>query len=562
MSGAPSRARRAAPRMRAHPPRRRPWCDAGLALAAGALSALAQPPYDLFPILFLTLPALVLLLDRVDAAATGRGRLARAALVGWCFGFGYFLAGLWWIGAAFLVEAEKFAWLMPFAVAGLPAGLALFTALAAALAMALWGPGVWRILALALGFTVAEWLRGTVLTGFPWNGFGYALTGSLTLAQGAGLVGVYGLVPVAVFVGASPAALLGPGGRIRWRPGLAATAAGAALLAGLWAFGSDRLAVTGRAGEVPGARLRLVQPAVDQRDKWKPENRAAIFARYLELSRGSGAEGDRIDAGTLVLWPESALPFYYQSAPDARAAVAELLPDGAGLVTGALRYELRKTDSTDADVYNSVLLIGDDGEVEASYDKVRLVPFGEFMPFQDVLEAWGLRQLTELKGGFAAGSEHVALTPKIAPPFAPLICYEVIFPGIMQSVEPDPAWILNVTNDAWFGDTAGPHQHLRQAQLRAVETGLPVIRVANTGISAVIGPGGEIRAMAALDRTAVIVAALPKPVQPAVAHQYRGLLLAVILAGMAIVLLARRLRARNKLLVAGMTSSTDAKIST
>ena len=501
----PAPAAPAAPRLFA-------WRDRGIGFAAGAALALTQPPYDFLPVLLLSFTTLVLLIDRsFRVRATPASARAAAAALGWCFGFGYFLAGLWWIGAAFLVDADKFAWLLPFAVAGLPAGLALFFALATFLAAMVWPAGPLRLVALAAACTVSEWLRGVILTGFPWNEIGYALTGSAELMQAASLVGVNGLTFLAVLVGAAPAALLDRRGA--WRPfaGTAALAGAAVLIAALWIAGSERLRRAESLGSVPGLTLRLVQPAIAQKDKWNPALREANFERLLTLSR----EGETpLGPGTLLIWPESSLPFFYQVTPLARIEIADLLPPGAVLVTGALRFEGDPAgDPRALDVYNSIFVVDAQGEVIDAYDKVDLVPFGEFLPLQPWLEAIGLRQLTELKGGFVAGSERRTLTVGTAPAFVPLICYEVIFSGRIGGAGGDrPGWLLNLTNDAWFGDTAGPHQHLRQARLRAVETGLPVVRAANTGISAIIDPYGQMVAGRPLDTAAVMDQKLPRAI--------------------------------------------------
>ncbi len=514
------------------------WRRYLLAFGAGAISTLALAPLHLWPVMFATLPVIVWLLDGIVARApTFAARLRGAAILGWWFGFGYFFASLYWIGFAFFVQAEQFAWMSPLGILGMPVGLALFYALAPAVASAVWRPGPARIFVFALAFFAVELLRGHILTGFPWNAIGYTLAAPDTLMQAGALVGVYGLGFFAVLIFAAPATLTDQTGRgLRYlMPALAAM-----LLAGMAGWGWGRLAQP-LPSDVAGPKLRIVQANIPQAEKWKPESRDWIFQRYERLSRGGASLSADI---THVVWPEAALPFVYLFDDDIaeesqREAFDRLLPPGAMLITGANRAETVTNDAGErlvSAVYNSVLALDDRGEVIAIADKSHLVPFGEYLPFQETLEAIGIRQLTNLPGGFAASGGIGNLSLAGLPPFTPLICYEIIFPG---SVTPDdrPGWLLNVTDDSWFGETAGPYQHLHKARMRAVEEGLPVIRAANTGISAVIGPRGELRKRLALGSMGAIDARLP----PAVAeplHARAGALIhwAIAVAGLCLAL--------------------------
>lgn len=426
-------------------------------------------------------------------------------------------AGLYWIGFAFFVQADQFAWMSPLGILVMPAGLALFYALGLAIAAAFWRPGPARVVTLALVFFAVEWLRGHVLTGFPWNAIGYTLAAPDALIQSGALVGVYGLNFFAVLILAAPATLTD-----RTSPLLRAVvpSLAALLLAGMGGWGHWRLSQPLPA-DVTGPKLRVVQANIPQADKWNPDARDRIFKRYLRLSRdGDALASTRV---THVIWPEAALPFVYLFDDDIakqsqKQAFNRLLPSGTTLITGANRAETVQNAEGErivSAVYNSVLALDDGGGVIARADKSHLVPFGEYLPFQDTMEAIGFRQLTGLPGGFAAGPGITNLSLAGVPHFTPLICYEIIFPGAVTPNE-RPAWLLNLTDDSWFGETAGPYQHLHQAQMRAVEEGLPVIRAANTGISAVIGPRGRVRqrlplgAMGAMDTT--LPPALPPPV--------------------------------------------------
>jgi apolipoprotein N-acyltransferase len=505
------------------------------------------------PVLWLTLPVLVWLIDGIGTGASGRGRAASllsrigaAALIGWAFGFGYFLAGLYWVGFAFLVEADLFGWLLPFAVALLPAGLALFTAASCALAVLFWSSGAGRIFALAAAVTAGEWLRGHVLGGFPWNLMGYALAFTDPLAQSAAIFGVYGLSFLTVLVFASPAVLGTAEGKAAARAWLVPLLA-VAILPALALYGLWRLPGAAQP-EVAGVRLRIVQPNIPQRQKWLPENRGKILAEYLSMTdEATSPASSGVSDPTHVIWPESALPFVLSENAEALAAIAALLPDHVTLITGAVRRAPPAAGDADAKnrAFNSVHVINGRGEIVATYDKANLVPFGEFLPLQGLLERIGLEQLTRMRGGFTAGPAARTLHLEGAPAVAPLVCYEIIFPGSAIDRSDRPGWMLNVTNDAWFGDSSGPRQHLHQARLRAVEEGLPLVRAANTGISGVIDPYGRIVARLPLNRRGVIDGGLPEALPPTVFARYGDRILAALTAIGFLAALAGMLRDRR-----------------
>lgn len=496
------------------------WRRRALAVAAGAASVLAMAPFFLWPVLFLTLPLLVFLIDHAVTTAPRRAP-AHAASITWLFAFGYFLAGLFWIGEAFLVEAEKFAVLMPFAVMAMPAGLALFWAGAAAVASLFWQPGRQRVVVLALTLAAAEWLRGHILTGFPWNVLGYALTAPDALMQSAALLGIYGLTFVAVILFALPLVIWGDasrdGVRQPMRVAMFPACASLATLAALYAWGSFRLAIE-RPDDQP-LRVRLVQPSIPQREKWRAELQRRNFERHLDLTRRN-TEGTIDDAKgiDLVVWPEAAMPFLVLDMPAALEAIGRVVPEGGHLVAGLIRVEPAPLRTArPRKIFNSLAAFGPDGRPIAVYDKTHLVPFGEYLPLQDTLEAIGLEQLTRIRGGFDIGpSPRPLLRVAGLPAFAPLICYEIIFPRtVIQSAE-RPAALLNLTNDGWFGNTTGPRQHFHQTRVRAVEEGLPVIRSANNGISAVIDAYGRVSARLDLDVAGAVDANLPGRLPPPV----------------------------------------------
>ncbi|CAL74017.1 Apolipoprotein N-acyltransferase (ALP N-acyltransferase) [Bradyrhizobium sp. ORS 278] len=500
------------------------WKRAAIALAAGAVSSLAMAPFNAWPVLAVTFPVLVWL---IDGAAAGRRRgIPAAALTGFCFGMGYFVPGLYWIGNAFLVDADTFAWLMPFAVLGLPAYLALFPALGFALARLLWTRDATRILALAVCLTASEWLRGHALTGFPWNTFGYALSQPLALAQAASLVGIWGMTFVTIAVFASPAVLID--GKT-WREGWRAPAAAAAGLVLLGVFGAVRLGQHPTAF-VPDLKLRIMQPNLQQDVKFNYGAKADVMRRYLALSdRASGPKSTGVRDTDVLIWPESAFPFFLTREADAMGQIADLLPAGTVLITGSVRAPDGPRTGPITRAYNSIYVIDHDGTVLSVYDKLHLVPFGEFLPFQNLLERIGLEQLTRVQGGFIPGTIRRNLDVPHAPRVLPLICYEAIFPTDSAANDDRPGWIVNLTNDGWFGVSTGPHQHLQQAQWRAIEQGLPLVRSANTGISAVIDPVGRIISQLSLGTEGVLDAMLPVALQPTIYARFGDIPAAILL---------------------------------
>lgn len=467
-----------------------------------------MPPFGFLPALALSLVPAVLLMD--GTAKDGPSRWAHvkaAAFIGWFWGFGYFVAGLWWLGAAFLVEADQFAWALPFGVLGLPAVLAFFPAFGFVLARLLWLPDASRVFALSFGLTVSEVMRGHLFTGFPWNSPGMALGQNLWLMQNASLVGLYGLTFMAVAICAAPALLLT--GRTRrerlMSPALALLVLGIMAGFGLWRIPSEPSTT------VENVRFRIMQPNLAQDAKFNPRNRDAIMRRYLTISASQGRDGTGLAGATHVVWPESAFPFLLHRDPASLAQIGGLLDPGAVLITGAARMDEPLPGESVGKFFNAIQVIDDRGTILGAYDKVHLVPFGEYVPkFLDaVIRVVGLRQFVQIPGGFEPSERRLSLSIPGLPPVAATICYEAIFPGEILPEGPRPNLILNVTNDAWFGQTPGPYQHFAQARLRSVEEGLPLIRAANTGISAVTDSYGRVVDSLPLGVEGVIDAKLP-----------------------------------------------------
>lgn len=501
----------------------RGWTRAGLAGAAGLLSVLAMAPFFVSPVLFLTLPVLVWLIEpRAGEPQMSRAALVRAFKDGWWFGFGYFFAGLFWVGEAFLVEADTFGWLMPFAITVLPAGLALFYGTASAITRAIWRPDLAGLLLMATVFASAEWLRGHVFTGFPWNVLGYAITQPLVLMQSASVFGIYGLTLWVVLLFTAPLVLAA---RRQAIAGLAIATGSLLAFALFGAFHSADMPTS----ILDGVRVRIVQPSVLQREKWLPEKQGEIFQLHLDLSRqNANGERDDLNGITHVIWPEAAMPFRPLEQPRALEAIGAMLPARAYLLSGGLRVDAPAAgpanDQPPRRAYNSLMVFAAGGSLAAIYDKIHLVPFGEYLPFQRGLEALGLQQLTRQRGGFLAGQTPRPLISLAGlPPIAGLICYEAIFPGAAVQGLVRPGLLINITNDGWFGNTTGPRQHLHQTRVRAVEEGLPLLRAANNGISAVIDGNGRLLHALGMNERGVIDSAIPAARPPTVYSRYGDL---------------------------------------
>ena len=460
----------------------------------GVIAAGAMPPLDVTPLLVVSFSGLVWILD---GTPTRRAAFA----VGWWFGFGFLLAGLYWIAVALTVDIAKFWWLMPFAAAGLPAALALFSGLAVLTAYAARFTGVSRVFALALAWSVCEWLRGHLFTGFPWNLVGYTwaggFPGSLGVLQATSAIGVYGLSFVTVALAALPALMADPIRR-RWVP--MAVTLGVPVLLGV--AGAARLAALST--EPTEVRLRLVQPSIEQSLKLDPAAQRANFEKHLALSAQPGDPAPKI-----VIWPEAAAHFYLNRHEEARAVMARVLPPGGLLAVGTLRTDPPPGPALHA--WNSLGVLDDAGTFLASYDKFHLVPFGEYVPFRNVLP---IEAVAAGLVDFSAGPGPRTLHLPGVPPVGPLICYEVIFPAAVVDPADRPAWLLNLTNDAWYGHTSGPYQHFAISRVRAVEEGLPLVRVANNGISGVVDALGRVTARLPLNAVGVLDTSLPAPLPP------------------------------------------------
>lgn len=470
-----------------------------LALFFGVCATLTLPPFFLLPFLPVAFCGLYWL---VIAAPNAR----RAAYDGWWFGFGMFAVGLYWIANALLVDADQFGWLVPFAALGIPAVLGLLTALTMMCFYRMRGTagGFRSLWMFALFWLGGEWVRGHVLTGFPWNLSGYAWSFSETTLQLYSFFGVYITGFFTVLLALVPALLASQARHSRKM----ACAMSALFLAVLGA-GYMRVAHAPREN-VPGVMLRIVQPSIAQKLKWDPEYLMEGLQKTAKLSLSAGKE-----QVTHMIWPESAMPFPFVSGDIWAHRLAEMTPPGGALLTGVTRMR-GSPEAHNLRIFNSLQAVDSRGEVVMTYDKVKLVPFGEFVPFRSFLP---IEKITHGTMDFSPGKPGKNYKVLGLPPLRPLICYESIFPALSDGAY--PAWLLNVTNDAWFGDSSGPRQHLEMARARAVEQGVPLVRAANTGISAVVDAYGRILKQLPLNVTGVIDSPLPQPaIQPTIFTLY------------------------------------------
>ena len=457
---------------------RRGWRHHLYLLAGGGLAALSMAPLHIWPAL---MAGLCLLLWSLDGARRTDRPVRSALLRGFLFGFGYFLAGTFWIAFAFITRGSGYAAMVPIAVPLFAALLAAFWGLAGGAYVMLAPRTVWRVLVFAAAITAFEWLRGHLFGGLPWNLPAYTWPAGGAMSQAASWFGVYGLTLLTVFLLASPAVALGPLRLRRLMPVFVALPIALVLVLA----GSLRLA-----GMEPdsqsGVRLRIVQTAMSQRDKWAPDGERLTRDRYLALTSRPG-----LDSVTHVIWPEGALPtFMLEDGPTLGLIGAEL-DGGQVLMTGVNRRG--RGNAEDGYAYHNTLAVlrfpGGSPRLDTLYDKVRLTPFGEMVPLSWLVELIGFDDFTRYQ--FSPGPAASVLDVPGAPPVMPLICYEAIFPEFLRSVDERPAWLLNVSNDAWFGVAPGPQQHFNQARYRSIESGLPMIRSASRGISGVVDPAGR-----------------------------------------------------------------------
>ncbi|MBC6440626.1 MAG: apolipoprotein N-acyltransferase [Rhodospirillales bacterium] len=480
----------------------RSWRRALVLGLLGALTAAALPPFHILPAALVGFTGLVWILD-------GAGASRRALFDGWFFGIGWALAGFSWIANALLVDADRFGWLYPVALLAIGAGFGVFPAVAA-LAARLVPAGAPRIVALGIAWLVLEWVRSWILTGFPWNLMGTALAVSDAMIQPAAWGGPW-LLSAIVLAAALAPAFAAREGALTPKRVMAGLGVSVGLLAATWAAGTWRLSSAGPEAAT-GPVIRIVQPAIAQADKWRSTLYQSHLATHLALSLSQPAG----ETPAVIVWPEAAVPHSLLRAPETTARLAAVAPDRGHLLIGAVRIE------RDAEgilrPYNSLLAFDAGGLVD-SYDKHHLVPFGEYVPGRGILP---VERIAPGGVDFVPGPGPSVMHLDSAPSFAPLICYEVIFPAGIVGDRGRPAWLLNVTNDAWYGHSTGPYQHFVAARMRAVEQGLPLVRAANTGISGAIDARGRVVASLPLGHRGVLDLVLPGPLPEPTLHARIG----------------------------------------
>ena len=471
-----------------------------LAVLLGSLSALAMAPFNIWGILFLTFGGFYILQKECNTPL-------QSATTAWCFGFGYFSFGLYWIGNALLVEGNDFIWAWPLAVAGLPALLSFFPAVCLYFWKKIYDPK--HELSTYLGFVCAlalsEYLRSILFTGFPWNLFGYTWGNTPLISQIVSVTDIYTLTFLTILWGSSLPLLFSSKislhKKISYLSLISLTVIACAL------YGKERLREDSTALASDNKKIILIQPNIKQEDKWKPENLTPNVLRLISMTEIELQKANLTnETDTFVIWPETALPLYFSDDAGVKNKIKQALmigpKDRTFLITGALTKDPEKDN-----FYNSLLVYNQQGKIIAQYNKSHLVPFGEYMPLENILDIAPVVGFKGFKKG--NGPETINIVDKIK--ISPLICYEIIFPNkTVNRNEIPPNLIVNITNDGWYGNSTGPHQHLMQSRFRAIEEGIPVIRVANTGISAIITPTGKIVNSIDLEYSGTSTAPIPE----------------------------------------------------
>lgn len=484
-----------------------------LSVILGSLLGLALAPFYLIPAAIIGLTCHLWQLESCTSKK-------QAFWLGWFFGLGFFVVGLYWISFALLVDIKQFGWMIPFAMFGIPAVLAFYTAIVSLTTYKLPQKGSIKVILFAVIWTTAEMLRGFLFTGFPWNLIGYIWTFSDAMLQVTSITGIFGLSFITILVFAMPFS-------IKWnekRKNLIPTILAFASVIFIFALGQYRLF---KAENIyhPN-KVRIVQGNIQQDEKWDENSRSDIVNKYLAMTVSKP-----FDTVKYVVWPEAAIPFYIEEDSPLTDAIGKVTPQNGLLITGSIHAEKSELGFIEK-VYNSVHTIDHNGTVLAVYDKHHLVPFGEYVPFRSILP---IEKITPGMIDFSQGDGIKTLPVLGMPAFSPLICYEAIFPNAVIDKNDPPQIMINVTNDAWYGNSSGPYQHFNMVRVRAVEHGIPLIRAANTGISGVIDPYGRILSKTKLGQDAVLDEQIPKPLEHPTLYtkfgNYTIILIMIIMSG-------------------------------
>ncbi|AGF75354.1 apolipoprotein N-acyltransferase [Bartonella vinsonii] len=480
----------------------------------GAFTSFALPPFYLIPLCFLTFPLFIVLLDSIHTLQNNKKRFLTYALSCGIFGFSYFTCSLWWLCNALLTDPVSFGWAVPFAILVPPLYLSLYWFFSGFIVGLLWTKGIARFFVLAFALGLAEWLRAFLFTGFPWNSLGYTAMPTPMLMQSDAIVGLYGMNILAVLVYSLPAVLLT---NEKKKTALFLCLSLIFVHSG---FGFYRLNSMPNTADHQKSNywVRIVQPSIPQNIKLNNTTRKAIFETHINLSVIPKAEKN--PEPDFIVWPEASLPYLLDESSDTTMRIASLLKPQQWAIIGAIRIN-ENLSHAQTQYFNTIATINAEGDILNTSDKLHLVPFGEYLPYENFLKKIGLRILADNIGGYSAASVRKTVTMPNGFSYLPLICYEVIFPNEMIFEGSPPQAIINVTNDAWFGATPGPYQHLQQAQLRAIEMGIPIIRAANNGISAVIDSYGRIVVALRQNAVGILDSQIPSPITPVGSNEYR-----------------------------------------
>lgn len=485
-----------------------------LAFILGISVTLALPPLHLLPLAIIGFSGFFIMITACSSASM-------AFKLGWWFGFGHFTAGLYWIAFALLVDAAQFGWLIPFALFGIPAVIAIYIGL---VALIVWKIGRyitgWRqIVMFAITWTAMEMLRGWLFTGFPWNLVGYIWAASSSMLQITSITGIWGLSLVTVLTFSLPALMKDLKSKYP-HPIIIGTL----ILLTIFIYGAIRL--QNDTQYVENVKLRIVQANIPQSMKWDEEWNYKTVHKYLAMSQSTNIENI-----THIIWPETALPFVISESSPLLEIIGQITPENGAIITGALRAEYTASGVI-KQMWNSLIVVTKSGQMHSYYDKSHLVPFGEYVPFRNFLP---LDKITHGSMDFANGNGAKTITAPGLPDFGALVCYEVIFPGQVVEKNNPPKAIINVTNDAWYGNTSGPYQHFQMSRVRAIEEGTPLIRAANNGISGVIDSYGRIIKQTKLSSEAVLDVSLPTSIRPTLYSSYGNSIILLIMAAMAVI---------------------------
>ncbi|ATP11857.1 apolipoprotein N-acyltransferase [Bartonella henselae] len=490
------------------------WKRQGVLFLCGALTSFALPPFYLTPLCFLTFPVFIVLLDKISALQNNRKCLLIYALSCGTFGFGYFIFGFWWLCNALLTDPITFGWAVPFAIFCPPLYLSLYWFFAGFIVGFLWTKGIARFFILAFALGLAEWLRSILFTGFPWNALGYTAMPTPMLMQSDAIFGLYGMNILAVFIYSLPTVLFTDEKK------KTALFLCLALILAHCGFGFYRLNTAPKMTDYQKSSywVRIVQPSIEQNTKLSNTEREAIFAAHMNLSATSIVE--QHPEPDFIVWPEASIPYLLYDNSTITMRIASLLKPKQWAIIGAIRASNNPLNEK-TQYFNTIAVINATGNILTTSDKLHLVPFGEYLPYQNLLKKIGLHALADTIGGYSTASVRKTVMMPNGFSYLPLICYEAIFPNEMVFKGSPPQAIINVTNDAWFGVTPGPYQHLQQVQLRAVELGIPLIRAANNGISAVIDSYGRIVVALQQNAVGIVDSPIPSPITPIGNNEYR-----------------------------------------